>query len=63
LNKPSHHKGELSQQPTCENCIHTIRKNGEQDIVVCVQHLKDVPGKSSLVCELHSMKSKLHEAG
>jgi hypothetical protein len=58
---PPYQKGKLSQHPTCENCIHTIRKNGEQDTVVCVQHLKDMPGDNFLVCELHTMKSQMHE--
>lgn len=58
MNTRSPHAGNLAQTPTCENCVHTIRKNGSQDIVVCVQHLKDIPVKNSPVCELHSIRGK-----
>jgi hypothetical protein len=56
MNKQSHHKGELTQHPTCDNCVHTIRKKGGHGMVVCLAHLKDMPGKNSQVCELHAMK-------
>lgn len=63
MNKRWHHKGKLSLVPTCDNCIHTFRKKGGQDIVVCVPHLKDMPANHSLVCELYSMKSRILGAG
>jgi hypothetical protein len=58
MSKEPHPKEEQAQFPTCENCAHMIRKNGAQDILVCVPHLKDVPGNSSLACELHAIKNK-----
>jgi hypothetical protein len=61
MGKLPHQKDRQTQFPTCENCVHMIRKNGEQDILVCVPHLADVPGSSSLVCELHTMKNKTFE--
>ena len=49
---------ELSPKPSCVNCIHTIKNNHEQEMVVCIQHLKTVPANNSPVCELHSMRNK-----
>lgn len=49
---------ELSPQPACENCVHMIKNKHEQEMIVCVQHLKTMPANNSLVCELHSMRNK-----
>ncbi len=56
MKKRSHRDGELSPHPTCDNCVHTIKKKDEQGMVVCLAHLKDVPSGDVRVCELHAMK-------
>ena len=56
-NYRSHGHGGSSQMPTCENCIHTIRRKGPQDMVVCVPHLKTMPAGNFMVCELHELRS------
>ncbi|MBI5891736.1 MAG: hypothetical protein HZB47_13900 [Nitrosomonadales bacterium] len=62
MNKRLQPKGEFAPRPTCENCAHTIRKSGGQDMVVCVPHLKDMPGGNASVCDLHAMKNKTQES-
>jgi len=54
--------GEQEPQATCQNCVHTIRDKGGDDIVVCVQHLQAIPGQPPMVCGLHSMKGKKADA-
>jgi hypothetical protein len=43
--------------PTCDNCVHTFRKKGQYDMVVCVPHLKTVPAGNAEVCNLHSPRN------
>ena len=49
---------ETASVPTCENCIHTIKHNGRQAMLVCVPHLKTVLANNLMVCDLYSLKGK-----
>lgn len=55
--KRSQGHGGAAVMPTCENCIHTIRRNEQQDEVICVPHLKTMPAGNFMVCELHELRS------
>lgn len=44
--------------PTCDNCVHTFKHNGSEDLVVCVPHLRTMPANHSLVCDLYSYSAK-----
>ena len=50
--------GEQNEPLSCENCVHTIRKNGAQDVVVCIPRLAMFSVEESMACELHTLKSK-----
>jgi hypothetical protein len=49
---------ELPTRPTCSECIHTFRKKGLDDAVICIPHLIAIPvDDSSSTCDLYLHKS------
>jgi hypothetical protein len=54
----SHPQGRQPSAPTCDNCIHTFKHNGSEDMVVCVPHLKTMPASHAQVCDLYLYSAK-----
>jgi len=63
MNKRIHHNGVHPTLPTCDTCMHMIRGKVEEGVVVCVQHLKIMPSKIPLICDLHEhINKKVNES-
>jgi hypothetical protein len=52
----SHPHGSKASVPTCDNCVHTFKHNSNEELVVCIPHLKTMPADHTDVCDLHVTK-------
>lgn len=58
MNKQTHDNSFLPSPATCEDCVHSIRDNRQQDEIVCVAHLKTMPTNNTWLCDLYLTKYK-----